>query len=351
MKKTLIASAIAAISFSGVAAAQSANDVSASQLAARMDSMPQIYGNIQLAATHSDIKDGPSSTEHRDNGSTIGVLHDHAITPNLEGFFKAEFHFDAEANDANADKDDGIYEIDEAYVGVRGDNFGQLWIGKDDSTYERAVTVISEYYEAADLSLGAPYTTGEDDLVQYMSPSFGGLSIWGAVQYNGDGDSRTGSDKSFPWQLAAVYTMGGLELAAAVDSNDNGGNNENTYGLRGTYSLDNLALTGEYHTRDDVQDTYGVMGVYTLGANRFALSYERTDYDNAADDSQDTITLQALHNLSDNMYVYVEGYLGGGDDVYGYGTELDLDNDGETDAYSDYSDESSVAAIGAVYYF
>ncbi|WP_372973019.1 porin [Marinobacter sp.] len=332
MKKTLIASAIAAATFSGSVLAQESN-------------LPTIYGNIQLAATYDDYKDGPSETNHFDNGSTVGVLHDHAITPNLEGFFKAEFHFDAEANDANADKDDGIYEIDEAYIGVRGDNFGQLWVGKDDSTYERAVTVISEYYETAVIRQAAPYSTGEGDLVQYMSPSFGGLSIWGAVQYNGDSDTKGGDDKSFPWQLAAVYTMDNLELAAAIDSNDNTGldaNNENTYGVRGTYSLDNLALTAEYHTRDDVRDTYGVMGVYTLGANRFALSYERTEEDFGSELDYDTVTLQALHNLSDNMYVYVEGYLGGGDNVYEY--EDDAGNDA-------YTDERTVAAVGAVYYF
>lgn len=79
---------------------------------------------------------------------------------------------------------------------------------------------------------------------------------------------------------------------------------------------------------------FGLMGIYTLGANQFALAYEYADYDNAP--KQDTITLQALHNLSDNMYIYVEGYLGGGDDnAYGIADKS----------------ERSVAAVGATYYF
>lgn len=112
--------------------------------------------------------------------------------------------------------------------------------------------------------------------------------------------------------------MNNLELAFAIDSNDGGTayntrepsvNNENTYGFRVSYNLDNLRLTGEYHTRKDVSDVYGVMGIYTLGANQFALAYEYADYDNAP--KQDTITLQALHNLSDNMYIYgVYGFNG-----------------------------------------
>ncbi len=335
MNKTLIASAIAAATFSGSVLAQGSN-------------LPTVYGNIQYAIAHEDTDGNDSSVNHYDNGSTIGILHDHAITPGLEGFFKAEFHFDADNNEGEGE--DGIYDIDEAYIGVRGDNFGQLWLGKDDDTYERAVTVISEYYEGANIQRAAPYTTGEGDLLQYMSPSFGGLSVWGAVQVNGDDDAKGGDDKSYPWQLATVYTMGDLELAAAIDSNDTSdGNNENTYGVRGTYNLDSLALTAEYHTRDDVEDTYGVMGVYTIGANRFALSYERTDQEFGSEDEYDLITLQAMHNLSDNMYVYVEGYLGGGDEVYGY-NGADTDDDGEDDVF-DYADERTIAVVGAVYYF
>jgi len=342
MKKTILASAIAAATFSGAALAQESN-------------LPTIYGNIQLVVMHDNIDGGGSSIEHFDNGSTIGVLHDHQIAPGVEGFFKAEFHFNA---DDNNDAGSGIYEIDEAYVGVHGDNFGQIWVGKDDSTYETAVDEINQFFEVVALSLAPGYTTGESDLIQYRSPSFGGLTLGAAVQFKGDGETsvrqvadpvtgelsevETSGEKAYPWQLSAVYAVDALELAFAVDSNDGAGSsNENTYGLRASYNLEDLRLTGEYHTTKDADDKFGVMGVYTMGKNQFALAYEMIDAD--ADNSDvDTITLQALHNLSDNMYVYVEGYLGGGDDVYEY-----TDSQGNTA----YSDERSVAAVGATYYF
>jgi len=325
MKKTLIASAVAAATFSGAALAQDM-------------ALPTVYGNIQLAATHDNVDNGPSEVDLFDNGSTLGVLHDHEIAPGLTGFFKAELHFDADENDG---EDQGIYEIDEAYVGVSGENFGKVWVGKDDSTYETAVTEISEFFEVASLNIGVDYTTGESDLVQYQSPSFGGLTLGAAVQVNGD--SKNANGKSYPYQLAAIYGVDALELAVAVDSNDNGdGNGENTYGLRASYNLDALRLTGEFHTRKDVGDVYGVMGVYTIGANQFAVAYEYAEADNADDTKRDTVTLQALHNVSDNMYVYVEGYLGGGDDVYEYEDEL---------GNAAVSDERSIAAVGATYYF
>jgi len=343
MKKTLIASAIAAATFSGAALAQSST-LSASELAAKMDSMPTVYGNIQYAIAHDNFDGGPSEINHFDNGSTLGVKHDHEIAPGITGFFKVELE-GINADDKSASN--GIDGLDEAYIGVKGDSFGQVWVGSDDSTYERAVEEIAQFYEVATLNRGVNYTTGEGDLIQYMSPSFGGLSLLGAVQFNGDNDAKDGDEKSYPYQLAALYEAGALELAVAMDSNDvSDGNNENTYGVRASFNLDNLRLTGEFHTRKDVSDVAGLMGVYTLGANQFALSYELEDFDNG--DKADTITLQALHNVSDHMYVFFEGYLGGGDEVYLY------DENGAVDDAADaigVSDERAIASVGAVYYF
>tara|TARA_Y100001956_G_C4075531_1_gene165954 strand:- start:24 stop:980 length:957 start_codon:yes stop_codon:yes gene_type:complete len=318
--------------------------------------MPTVYGNIQYVLTHDNVDGGPSEVEHADNGSTLGVMHDHEIAPGITGFFKVELQ-GINADDSASSS--GIDALDEAYIGVKGDSFGQVWIGSDDSTYETAVDEIAQFYEVATLSIGAAgYSTGEGDLIQYRSPSFSGLTLGAAVQVNGDGE---GGNKSYPYQLAAIYEVDALELAFAMDSNDNGAdedpntagrqvNNENTYGLRASYNLDNLRVTGEYHTRKDAYDKFGLMGVYTLGKNQFALSYEMAEADNSDSTKWDTITLQALHNVSDHLYVYFEGYIGGGDDVYDYNFER-ADNTDDFDATAGVSDERTVAAIGAVYYF
>lgn len=323
MKKTLIASAVAAATFSGAALAQEAN-------------LPTVYGNIQLAYMYSDY-DGANNQDLFDNGSTLGVKHSHEIAPGIEGFFKAELEFDAD----NKATSDGLSGFDEAYIGVKGDSFGQVWVGSDDSTYESAIDEIANYYEVASQSIGGSYDTGEGDLIQYRTPSFGGLTFGGAVQVNGDAD---GGEKSYPYQLAAMYEMNGLELAVAMDSNDsNTGystnaedsslNNENTYGVRASYSMNNLRVTGQFQTRDEFGDLYGLFGSYALGSNTFAASWEHLSPDND-DDDLDVFTVQALHNLSDHMYVYVEGYLGQQDDYNAVN-----------------SDERSDIAVGGTYYF
>ncbi|MDO6443867.1 MULTISPECIES: porin [unclassified Marinobacter] len=327
MKKTLIASAIAAATISGTALAQESN-------------LPTVYGNIQYVLTHTNVDGAGSDVEHSDNGSTLGVKHDHEIAPGITGFFKLELEGINADDKANSN---GIDKLDEAYIGVKGDGFGQVWVGSDDSMYESAIDEIYNFYEVGS-NLGGNYDTGEGDLIQYLSPSFGGLTIGAAVQVNGD---STPGGKSYPYQLAAMYTVDALELAFAMDSNDGTTeyssnsadiNNENTYGLRASFNLDDLRLTASYETRKDVADVLGLMGVYTLGANQFALSYQLRDND-VSGDKDDTLALQALHNLSDNMYVYVEGYLSNADNAAQYTLE------------GNSGDERTIAAVGAVYYF
>lgn len=335
MKKTLIASAIAAATFSGSVFAQS--EMSASELAAKMDSMPSVYGNIQYVLTHTNVDGAGSTVEHADNGSTLGVKHDHEIAPGITGFFKLELE-GINADDKSSSN--GIDALDEAYIGVKGDSFGQVWVGSDDSVYESAIVKIGNFHEVGSDIFGN-YSTGEGDLVQYMSPSFGGLTVAAAVQVNGDNDTKGGADKSYPYQLVATYAVDALEVSFGMDSNDGGAaadNNENSYGLTATYSAGDFSVVGEYQTRKDVNDIVGVMGVYTMGANQFALSYQMLD-DDASGDKKDTVILQALHNVSDHMYVYFEGYLSGADAANEYSLE------------GASGDEQSIAALGAVYYF
>ena len=327
MKKTLIASAIAAATFSGAVMAQESN-------------LPTVYGNIQYALTYTDAEAASGAKthgiEHFDNGTTLGVVHDHEIAPGITGFFKLEL--DGFGADEKQGSGNTIGKLDEAYIGVKGDSFGQVWVGSDDSMYETSVDEIGEFYEVGS-GIANDYTTGEGDLVQYLSPSFGGLKLGAAVQINGDNDSVPSTKKSYPWQLAAMYEVDALELAFAVDSNDGDGNNENSYGLRASFNLEDLRLTGQLETRKDVADTFGLMGVYTLGANQFALSYQLVDNDSG--DKEDVVSIQAMHNLSDHMYVYVEGYL----------SNADADEEYPVGNGNFVGEERSTLALGAVYYF
>ncbi|ARU54833.1 outer membrane protein (porin) [Oleiphilus messinensis] len=321
MKKTLIASAVAAATLSSTAFAMDP----ASELAAKLDSMPTVYGNIQLVWAYENIDGGTSNQQLADNGSTLGVKHEHEIAPGLTGFMKAELEFTADEKGPN-----GLDKLDEAYIGLKG-NFGKVWVGSDDSIYESYVDKIVNYYEYADLNVGGNYDTGEGDLIQYETPKIaGGLTIGAAVQINGDAEN---ADKSYPYQIGAKYSMDAITVAVAMDSNDGDeGPNSNTYGVMAGFGADNFSVSAEFQTREDVADLFGVFASFSAGANTFAVSYEFEDQDSG--DEVNVISAQALHNMSDNMYVYVEGYW------------ADAEPEGSSD-----STETTQLALGAVYAF
>lgn len=344
MKKTAIASAIAAAMVAAPTVVMAATSKEYSELNARLDAMPEIYGNVQMIYTNSDHEDfegsGSQLTDY--TYSTLGIRNSHEIMPGIIAFGKLElegfFPTEGETNET--------IETDEAYLGVRG-NFGEVWVGSDDSQYETLIGGYGNwYYEVGNGNFYANWTTGEDDLIQYVSPSFGGLTLHGVMQVDGkterdeNGQSR---DNKYPYQLGVKYQHDRFAVALAMDSNDGAANNENTYGARVDFFVtDALSLNAFYSTQegdeavaaagesfgaDPVEsaesfgnvaentglgeELIGVQGIYTMGASRFTLSYEmeEDDVDGAGDGKRESsnITAQALHNVSDNLYVYVEG--------------------------------------------
>jgi predicted porin len=304
--------------------------MSASDLAAQMDSMPQVYGNVQIAYTYENSDENGDGNELFDNGSTIGLKHEHEIAPGVTGFAKLELQGieSTEKGEGN-----GLTDLDEAYIGIKGDSFGQVWVGSDDSRYE---ALLGDYantiYEIATLNPSNSATTGEDDQIQYMSPSFGGLTLHAGLQINGESEGT----KSYPYQLGGSYSMDTLTVSVVMDSNDGAASSENSYGLAVEYGMGALVLDAYFDMRggdtsQDGNEQMGYMATYNMGANTFRVSYEMADAD-IGDASTDVIMFQALHNVSDNMYVYVEG--------------------GQRNIDSGSSDvETNQINVGSVYYF
>ncbi len=322
MKKTLIASAIAAASMASVAQA------------AEMANMPEFYGNIQLAYVHtSEEPDGGTETttnDFADNGSTLGFKHSHEIAPGLTGFLKAELEFDADENHG-----DGINKVDEAYIGVKGD-FGSVQVGTDDTVYEWwDVIDISEAVDLGGEQGGAAVYEGDN--LQYISPTIaGGLTVGVTVALDST-ETHAGAlgakYKTDMFEAIFGYSMGREE--AGVDTGD-------AFGLGGKVFLGDLTLGAEYESKsadstagvDDRTtevDDYGLIAIYALGASQLAAGWQHAEDD--ADNEIDSFYLQALHNISDNMYAYVE-YVNGSADAAGGG-----------------STDTEDFAIGATYYF
>ena len=320
MKKTLIASAITAATLSTSAFAMDP----ATDLAEMLDSMPEIYGNIQLVHVSSEDDSQPANLrnthELKDNGSTIGFKHSSAISEGVEAFFKAEFEFEADDNDSST----GLSSVDEAYIGVKGE-FGSIQAGTDDTVYEWVDMVDTS--EATGINGGEIADLKEGDNLQYVSPEIADGLVIGVT-------APVDSDTAFGGALAAKYSADNLDvvLAYALGREDDGGDGEDTIGLAGAYSMDDITLIAQFETKTDTADFYGIQGMYAMGQNVFALGYGMTSFDDSAKEDQSSIYVQALHNMSDNMYVYLE-----------YTTTTDLAGDDGID--------KDQLALGATYAF
>ena len=324
MKKTLIASAVAAAALTSTAAF------------AEEAAGPGIYGNIQLAHFWDELEapGGAKSGYHgfEDGGSTLGFTHEHAISEGLTGFFKAEFEFDA---DDKGNADSGLHNTDETYIGVKGD-FGSVQIGSDDTVYEQFVN-ITDTSEQIGIS-GNLTTIGEGDNAQYVG-TFDAIKV--GVTYKIDGDSTTTRGT----QLAAAFETEEFYVAAAYSmaSDTNYGNDkgQDAIGLAAAMMMGDLTLQAQYETLDestsgakDGGDYIGVQALYNMGAATFAAGYGiyGTDNDAPTSDDMTAIYLQALYNVSDNLYVYLEA--------------------NQSDGYNNTKDaENTATAIGATYYF
>jgi predicted porin len=312
MKKTLIASAVAAAALSSNAVAMD----QATDLAEMLEGMPEVYGNIQLAQfwSEQDPKGGPKTSSHEfaDNGSTIGFKHDHAITEDLTGFFKAELEFDADDKATSNDFDgpSGLNGFDEAYIGLKGD-FGSIQIGSDDTVYEQMLN-ITDISEAVGIS-GNLTTIGEGDNAQYIG-SFGDFTVGLTYKIDGDSDTTRGAQIGGAYSTDAFYVGAAYSMASDKDYGNSKG--QDAYGIAAEVYLGDLTLQLQYEDLDesasnasDGTDYLGLQAIYGIKATQLALGYSisGSDENSPTTDDQDAIFLQALYNVSDNMYVYVEG--------------------------------------------
>ena len=358
MKKTLIASAVAAAALSTSAFAMDP----ATELAEKLDSMPTIYGNIQLVASYADAElekiggvsganGGGSDYDFADNGSTIGFKHSHEIAPGLTAFLKAEFEFSAaEKSDANQGGGGGLAETDEAYIGLKGD-FGSVWAGTNDTIYETWVEDTTDHFEFFGVVGEAEANLGntEDRTIEYVSPSMGGLQLGVAYQMNGQYEaiSKGGDGTRDNLIVGAKYSMDALTLAAVYGNNEATAGANGAIGVSAEYQADSLKVGFAYEAQEDLVNVGTLLGVYTMGANQFALAFAMAEEDGTGRDGEvNTVTLQALHNMSDNFYVYTEAQFADGDEI----TNLaDTTGNGEGDSVADLS--ASQVVVGATYIF
>ena len=262
------------------------------------ESQTTVFGAVEVA--FSSVDDGKSG--FNDNGSTIGFAHEHSLSEGVTAFANVEFAFDVDDDNLGDDDEggdtplNGLDSVDTAFVGVKGD-FGTVIYGVDDTVYDWVDVV--DTGEVVGLG-GGIADTKDHEFIQYVSPEIAdGVTVGVTVPVE--------SDANFAGALAAKYATEDLEVvfAYAMSREEDGVDGNDTIALGATYSMDDITVMGQYEMEDDVADYLAIQGAYAMGQNSFSLGYGLTSPDGNGDDTSE-IFLQAMHNASDNLSLYLE---------------------------------------------
>jgi len=181
-------------------------------------------------------------------------------------------------------------------VGLSGD-FGSIQVGRFEPYTEASIASVANIDASEDLDIEDALTTAntgrKDGGVAYTSPNFNGVTV-GIQGFTEAGATGEDFGSTTVW---AQYSNGGLTVRAA--SEDNGSGNTDMDSLAAIYKMDGLEV--RLVATDDGTNTNQFYGAsYTMGANKIAAGKVSSD----ATGSDDSI-LSLSHSLSKSTSVYV----------------------------------------------
>jgi len=183
-------------------------------------------------------------------------------------------------------------------IGLSGD-FGSIQVGRFEPLTEGAMAAMAniDASDALDLEHGLGNQTRTEGGIRYTSPSFNGLKV--AVEGFAD-ESVTGEDLTTT-TIYAQYSNAGLTVKAAQENNE-GGSDFTSIGV--AYKLDGLelrVLNTEKSTAGsaDVDNTF-FGASYTMGNNAVAVGMIDAD---GAEDGDSIVSFK--HSMSKSTSVYL----------------------------------------------
>ncbi|WP_372986852.1 porin [Marinobacter sp.] len=243
-------------------------------------------------------------------------------------------------NDSLQSPTDTAIDVRQLYATVDG-SFGQVLIGKDFGLYARSNIFLDEILMGfgspgaatgvsfGNIRAGYPYPNPSAQIT-YRSPDIGGLKVAAGIFEPANTTPGAQSEQSAPrFEAEVTYSadLNGVNLTGWVNGRSQSSENATTsvdstglgYGLKA--SVAGLSVTASGFTSEgDVPvlitdtatpiaeedaDGYLVQGSYTLGANRFVLSYGETDSDQGDFETENT-SVAFFHDINSNLKVVAE---------------------------------------------
>jgi len=283
MKKNIIALAIASAIAAPVAMADA----------------PTVYGQLNLNIADNDGAD----TTVNSTASRLGVKGSEDLGNGLKAVYKVEFGLDSIADSATND----VLSQRNAYVGLAG-GFGTVLMGRHDTPLKMSQP--SDLFNDGAADLGKMTKIGvkggenrADDVLAYVSPSFGGIKIVAAAVM-GEAEDNVAKDDGY--SVAAMYgsTKEGLYLALAMDGGDwLDASGEELVRLSAQYKASGLTVNGMYQENDNGEN-FQAQAAYKIGKFMPKVKYSMDDYDNGGDESAWSIGLNYSLGKKTTAYIY-----------------------------------------------
>ncbi len=288
MKKNIIALAIA----SAVAAPVAFADA------------PTVYGVANAAIV--SVEDAGSSVENI--ASRVGIKGSEDLGNGLKAIYKMEFAVDL---DGSENKN---MTSRNSYVGLAG-GFGTVLLGTHDTPLKmsQASDLFNDgVFDNSKTSGGVMNLAGKtnggevraDQVIAYVSPSFSGVKVVGAV-VSGDTDDDGTSELSDGYSVAAMYgsTKKGLYLAAAYNAGELFKDSEETR-ISAQYKTGGLAVNAMWQNEDNTGSNITANAGYKIGKMMPKIKYSTSDLDAGTNPS--TIAVGLNYSLGKKTTAYIE---------------------------------------------
>jgi predicted porin len=311
MKKSLIALAVASA-------------VSAPAFAAT--SNVDIYGQLTVSYDYLNTDSkfaGADEKLHRisSNASRIGFKGSEDLGGGLAAIWQIE-------NQLNMDGGSFTTGLRNTFVGLKSDAMGTVLLGNYDSPYKTATAKLDIFADTAGDynnivgnvtgAFSTPFDQRLSSTVQYMTPSFNGLS--GALAYAAQNESGNGIFANpSTWAISGMYENGPLFGSLAYEKHTNIGSgpsgSDDASGVKAGvgYKFGDLALGLIYErlsqTGSTVNDrnAWYLNGAYNMGNIVLKAAYGQAgDGDTVADTGAKSYTLGADYVLSKRSKMYAE---------------------------------------------
>ena len=197
------------------------------------------------------------------------------------------------------------------YIGLAG-GWGTFLYGRHDTPMKMSTGKLDIFVdEMADYNATAGLVDiRANDAIAYVSPSFSGLTLVGAVVPDADYDGT--GDFGGAYSIAAMYSNGGLFLAAAWEQLDDllNGADADHWRIGGGFDMGAFHIGAVYADQNlmpllgDDSKNYTVNGSWAFGNNKLKAMWGRVDWDNS--DATDAWAIGLDHNFSKRTKMYVQ---------------------------------------------